>query len=154
MNQQEVGKPKAKANWFLLGHTSQFPLSSWFSSVFASLAPGTWPEDFHREKELLCSPNPSPPTRTAVRVPGEPILKLTSKQRNVWRKKLDQKPPAALPSRGDEANASLHGAQVIEDTEEVTQKDFKPYNILFIGSRKSTEEKPPRLCDLSFFNCT
>lgn len=44
--------------------------------------------------------------------------------------------------KGDEANASLHIAWITEDTEEVTQKDFKPCNISFMRSRKSTEEKP------------
>lgn len=60
---QEVGKPRAKTNWFLLGHTSQFPPLSWFSSEFVSLTPGMWPEDFRRVKELLCSPKPSLNTR-------------------------------------------------------------------------------------------
>lgn len=59
LNQQEVGKSRATAKLLLLGHVSRFPPFSWFSSVFASLVTGTWPEDFHRVKELLCSPNPS-----------------------------------------------------------------------------------------------
>jgi len=58
-----MGKRGAKANWLMLGHMSRFPPFSWFSSVFASLTPGTWPEDFHRVKESFCVPL-IPPSNT------------------------------------------------------------------------------------------